>query len=155
MAQTKLDWRLLPVFIVACLVVSGFGGLFQPGEWYQGLNQAPWTPPSITFPIVWGILYLFIAVAGWLIFARGNRNMRLLWVAQLLVNASWSWVFFGMHQPLIALIDISILTLLVATLIWLSFRSQPALIVTGWLLTPYLVWLLIASSLNAYVVIYN
>lgn len=153
MATAKLDWRFLPVFIVACLLVSGFGGLFQPDEWYRNLNQAPWTPPNIAFPIVWGILYLLIAIAGWIIFARGDRLTKQLWVVQLLVNASWSWVFFGLHQPVFALLDIMTLVVLVAILLWRCKRQH--LTLAAALLVPYLVWLLLASSLNAYIVIFN
>lgn len=153
MESKRLPWRTLPIFIVICILVSAFGGLFQPGEWYESVNRAPWTPPNIAFPIVWGILYLFIAIAGWLIFARGSARAKQLWIAQLVLNAAWSWLFFGQHWVLVALIDISLMVILVTALVVQCFKEQ--LTLPGCLLAPYVIWLLLATSLNAYIFLYN
>lgn len=145
--------KTLPIFLGICILTMGFGGLFRPGDWYASLNLAPWTPPNIAFPIVWGFLYLLIALAGWKIFNHDNAKLKLLWVAQLLINAAWSWLFFGQHWVGIALIDILVLDLLVIVLVASCFKAR--LISAAWMLVPYLCWVLLASTLNIYVLLMN
>lgn len=147
------SWWGLILFLAACYLVAGFGAQFEPGAWYQSLQRAPWSPPNMAFPVVWTVLYALIAIAGWHIFAQPAISPKVLWVVQLGLNASWSWVFFGQHWTVGALIIICTLAGLIA---WLIFSCR----VTGqrlaaWLLMPYLLWVLLASSLNAYIVFYN
>ena len=150
---------------IACLIAIGLGGIFQPGEWYTQINIAPWSPPNYVFPIVWSILYVCIAIAGWRIFNQGTFLLKALWASQLVLNALWSWMFFGEHWVLIAFIDIVIIITLVSTLIvkcWSSSAlhhrapdrensQKNSLRLCSYLLIPYVVWLLIASSLNLYI----
>lgn len=140
-------------FAVLCLAVFLFGGLFQPGEWYEALNRAPWSPPNIAFPIAWTILYVLIAIAGHKIANSGDKFALTIWYVQLGLNALWSWVFFGEHWLLIGLVDLIALVLLVAFLIVRTART--ANWVTSVMLTPYLIWLGLATSLNAYIVVNN
>lgn len=143
----------LTLCLILCFLAFGFGGLFPPGDWYQNLNQAPWTPPNIAFPIVWFFLYGCIAVAGWQIFSHTSRLAKWLWGIQLGVNALWSWLFFGLKLPVAGLIDIVVLSGLVAFLIHVCRHQRLHLSV--YLLMPYIIWLLLATSLNIFVVIYN
>jgi benzodiazapine receptor len=147
------NWKTLPIFLGISFLAMGFGGLFRPGDWYTSLNLAPWTPPNIAFPIVWGFLYLLIALAGWKIFSHNNSRLKQLWIAQLLINAAWSWLFFAQHWVGIALIDILVLDLLVSLLLALCFKAR--LISAAWMLLPYLAWILLASTLNIYVLLMN
>lgn len=140
-------------YLLACLVIYLFGGLFRPGEWYDSLVLAPWNPPKIAFPIVWTILYVFIGIAGWRIAQSGHRLLLNLWFLQLLLNGAWSWIFFGEHLVLIGLLN---LLVLVALLVWLVLACLKAqLRSAAYLLIPYLAWVLLATSLNAYILIYN
>lgn len=142
--------------LLACLLALGIGGLFIPGEWYENLNRAPWSPPNIAFPIVWSILYILIAIAGWKIFSlpkSGNTDLRVLWLSQLVINAIWSWIFFGEHWVLIGLIDIALLIFVVATIIVIAWRRDSHSI--SYLMLPYLTWLTLASSLNLYILLMN
>jgi len=140
-------------FVLACLVVFLFGGLFAPGEWYQALRRAPWSPPDLAFPIVWSLLYLCIAIAGYHIAKAKAHSLLLLWWAQLFINGLWSWIFFGQQLTLLGLMDISIL---IGLLTWLMAGCWRANIrIATYLLLPYLAWLMLAASLNAYIVIYN
>lgn len=151
--QKEARWQLLPIFLVVCFLVFAFGGLFQPGPWYQALIIPPWTPPNIAFPIAWSILYLFIALAGWLIFASGNRPLQILWISQLVLNGLWSWIFFGEHWVLLGLVDIILIDILVINLVLKTRRAG-----LNWaaaLMSPYLIWLLLATSLNAYIFLAN
>jgi benzodiazapine receptor len=147
------QWPSLLVFLTICFSVFIFGGLFTPGDWYLALNRAPWSPPNIAFPIVWTFLYVFIAIAGWLIYHRGNSTLKTLWATQLILNGLWSWVFFGQQWMLIGLLNIVLLDTLVINLILKARRAGVAL--ASLLLVPYIVWLLIATSLNAYILIAN
>ena len=145
--------KTLPIFVIACILALAVGALYVPGPWYESLNRAPWTPPNIAFPIVWTILYTFIALSGWQIFASKSTTLKWLWVIQLMVNAAWSWVFFGQHWVLIGLLDLLILDALVIAILITCVKQKLAMSV--WLMTPYLIWLLIATSLNSYILIYN
>lgn len=146
-------WLLLALFLLISLLVFGFGGLFQPGDWYQTINKAPWTPPNLVFPIAWFFLYIFIAIAGWQLFLQRNQTLKWLWAVQLIFNASWSWVFFGQHWITLGLIDLLLIDALVATLIWKCWQAK--LRTTAYLLCPYLAWLALATSLNVFIVVYN
>jgi len=147
------NWKSLSIFLFACFLVFSFGGLFRPGDWYLALNKAPWNPPNIAFPIVWSFLYIFIAVAGWQIFHRGNTTLKTLWLLQLIFNALWSWVFFGQQWVLIGLINIIIIDALVINLILKARRAN--LSSASLFLLPYIAWLLLATTLNTYILLAN
>jgi len=146
-------WPSLIVFLLICFAVFSFGGLFRPGDWYLALNRAPWSPPNIAFPIVWTFLYVFIAIVGWQIYHRGNSSLRTLWALQLILNGLWSWVFFGQHWVVVALLNIVFLDILVINLILKARRAE--LKIASLLLIPYIVWLLLATSLNTYIALAN
>jgi benzodiazapine receptor len=144
-------FRLL-LFILIVAGVSFSGAQFRPGDWYAGLIKPDWTPPNWIFPVVWSVLYLMIAVAGWLIFAASNRTLKILWVIQLALNGLWSWIFFGMH--LIGLGMIDILAIFFCTLILLAFAYKFSRAVV-WLMAPYLLWIGYASALNVAIYFLN
>lgn len=145
---------LIPFFIAVGLVAV-FGASFLPGPWYEGLVKAPWTPPNWLFGPVWIVLYAAMAIAGWLVW-RGGSDWRFiplaLWAAQLALNAAWSWLFFGIHRPDLALLDIILLLALIFAFISQSRRVSPA---ASWLFAPYAVWIAYATTLNLYVWLYN
>ncbi|MEO0367198.1 MAG: TspO/MBR family protein [Pseudomonadota bacterium] len=140
--------------VVACLAAISIGGLFQPGEWYQTLQRAPWNPPGYVFGIAWSILYCMIALSGWIILKSQHASLISLWSAQLIINASWSWIFFGQKWVLIGMLVIALLIIMVGVLI-IQCRRQVDLKWAGDLLIPYWLWLCLALSLNAYIWIYN
>ncbi len=139
----------LTVFVLICLVVAAAGAAFQPGPWYLALAKPAWTPPGWLFAPVWSLLYLSIAVAGWLIWRRAGLSEAsgafTLYALQLLLNGIWSWLFFGLHRPDLALLDIAVLWLAVLGTI-IAFMAQVS--IAGWLLLPYLAWLTLAGALN-------
>lgn len=118
------------------------------GGWYADLVRPSWTPPSWVFGPVWTVLYLMMAVSVWLVWRRRDRNVSrplALFAVQLTLNVGWSWLFFGLHAPLVALIEIVILWIAIAATIVSFWRySRPAAI----LLIPYLAWLTYATTLN-------
>jgi tryptophan-rich sensory protein len=123
--------------------------MFRPGEWYKNLAKPWWTPPDWLFGPVWTLLYLFMGVAAWLVWRRGGfqeaRGALALFLVQLLLNALWSWVFFGLQQPGWAFLELSLLWLAIAATLAAFWRLVPA---AGWLLAPYLAWVSFAGVLN-------
>ncbi len=138
-----------PSLIVISIIVvaaASSGAIFRPGAWYAGLRKPAWTPPNWAFPVVWTTLYIMIAVAGWLVWiASGLSVAMLLWAAQLVLNAVWSWLFFGKRRMELAFADVCLL-----------LAANLAFIVAAWdistwasaLFVPYLIWVGIAAALN-------
>lgn len=138
---------LLP-FLLLVAAAAAFGVTFQPGAWYEALRKPPGTPPDWLFGPVWTVLYLAIAVAAWRVWrARpGPSTAIVLWGAQLALNAAWSWLFFGLERPGLALLDIG------ALLGLLAFTTAAFLEVdrtAGLLFIPYVAWVGYATYLNA------
>lgn len=146
--------RSLLVFVVLVAAAAAFGGAFQPGAWYEGLRKPPLTPPNWVFGPAWTILYLAIAVAGWIVWQAQRRVglPLLLWGAQLALNAMWSYLFFGMQRPGLALVEIAVLlTVILATAS--AFFGVRRL--AGLLFVPYALWVCFAAYLNAGVWLLN
>jgi translocator protein len=133
-------------FLVAVLAVSTTGALFRPGPWYTGLRKPVWTPPGWLFGPVWSVLYVMIAVAGWLVWERvGFGGLLALWTVQLLINASWSWVMFGRRRIGMALATLCLLWLAVTAFIMAAWPISPT---AALLFLPYLAWGTFAGALN-------
>ena len=121
----------------------------MPGDWHAALAKPSWNPPGWLFGPVWSALYAMMAVAAWLVWKRGGvasqRKALGLFLVQLLLNAAWTPLFFGLHQTGIAFAEILLLWLAIAaTLIAFRRVSRPA----AWLLAPYLAWVGFAAALN-------
>jgi len=147
--------RSLITFVVLVAGAAAIGGLSMPGAWYAGLSKPGWTPPNRVFGPVWTILYLGIAVAGWLVWrspggagrpAPGVWPALIAWGGQLLLNGLWSWLFFGLRQPAWALVDIVLLLTAILTFIVLA---RPLSAVAAGLFAPYAAWVAYATALNA------
>ena len=138
----------LALFLVLVGGAALFGAQFTPGPWYEALRKPPLTPPGWLFGPVWSALYLGIAVAGWLVWrAPGDRSVPLaLWGAQLALNAAWSLLFFGLHRPGLALLEIGLLLVLVVATAFAFFQVRP---LAGALFVPYAAWVSLAAYLNA------
>jgi tryptophan-rich sensory protein len=136
-------------FMAACVAVASSGAIFKPGAWYEELAKPWWRPPNWAFPVVWTILYLMIAVSGWLVWRKAGFAGAALPLAvygvQLLLNAAWSGFFFGMRRMDLALVDVGLLWLSIVALIVLFRPIDSA---AALLLAPYLVWVSIAAFLN-------
>jgi translocator protein len=143
-------------WIFATAMAAAFGSLFMPGAWYREIAKPDWTPPDWIFGPVWTLLYFAMAVAAWLVWRKGgwaaNRQALSLYLAQLVANGLWSWFFFGLQRPALALVDIVILlVLIVATGLAFWPRSKIAAI----LFVPYLAWVSFATALNAAIWLMN
>ena len=134
--------------VIAMLVVATAmsGALFKPGPWYRTLRKPNWTPPDMVFPIVWTVLYAMIGYAGWLVWRDTGTGVAMtFWILQLVLNAAWSWLFFGLRRMDLALVDVSLLILCVLGFIVAAHDAVP---LASLLFLPYLAWVAVAAALN-------
>ena len=143
----------LIVFIVVCLGAGGLGAIATTPEidgWYKTITKPTWNPPDYVFGPVWTTLFITMAIAGWLVWKPAGFKAVMvplsLFGIQLVLNVAWSWVFFGLHQPGWAVIEIIVLWAVIVATTVTFFRSSK---VAGWLMVPYLAWVSFAALLNA------
>lgn len=141
----------LAAWLAASFVAAAIGAAasVEAGPLYAQLLRPSWSPPGWVFGPVWTVLYALMGVAAWLAWRVGGfrtaRNALLLFLAQLAVNALWSWLFFGWQLGALAFADILLLWALVAATIAGFWRLRP---LAGVLLLPYLLWVSFAAALN-------
>jgi tryptophan-rich sensory protein len=116
------------------------------GEFYAALERPAWAPPGWLFAPVWTLLYALMGVAAWLAWRRaGFAVAHWLFLAQLAVNALWTWLFFAWRQGALAFVEILVLWALVAATAIAFRRIRP---LAGLLLVPYLAWVTFAAALT-------
>ncbi len=150
-------YRIL-LFLLLNFGALAIGGLFTSGgvssEWYTNAAKAPWTPPGWVFGAAWTTIMILFSVYMaqlWAVVAD-KKWLLSLYVAQWVLNVGWNPLFFYFHNAFLALLLIGLLTLLVG---YLLFAYRSALGLKSLLISPYFVWLLIATSLNAYIFLKN
>lgn len=145
---TTHPWAGLAGWLLLCFAVAVLGAVASSAApaFYAQLDRPGWAPPASVFGPVWTVLYALMAVAAWQVWRlRGWVAPLGLFVAQLVANGLWSWLFFGWRLGGPAFADIVLLwVLLAATLagFWRIRRSA------GLLLLPYLAWVTFAAALN-------
>ena len=144
-------WLALAGWIALCAVAGGVGAAasIDAKAFYATLAQPPWAPPAGVLGPVWSLLSMCMAWAAWLVwrergFARARGALG-LFLAQLALNALWSWLFFGWHRGALAFADILVLLALIVATIVAFARIRKA---AAWLLAPYLAWVSFAAFLN-------
>ena len=125
-------------------------------SWYKNLKKAPWTPKPPVFGAVWGILYILMFIALMLVWSNKRcypycSAIKIFFI-QLFLNLIWTTIFFKYKMPLLALIDL-LAILVSAGYTYKEFYSINK--TAGKLLIPYVAWLLIAFTLNIYIVVMN
>ncbi|MFC1915594.1 TspO/MBR family protein [Chloroflexota bacterium] len=146
--------------IIACLCAGIIGSVFTTPAiptWYAALEKPPFTPPNWLFAPAWTTLYLLIGIAAFLIWRRGigNRPAKtalIIFLIQLVLNALWSVVFFGLESPLYGIVVIVALWLAILFTILKFFKIST---LAGLLLLPYIGWVTFAAILNVYIFILN
>ncbi len=143
----------ISIAVFICILIGFLGSVATQtsiNTWYQTLNKPFFTPPNWIFAPVWTILYIMMGIAAGIVWSRGFYHK---WVKvalyhfgfQLLLNAAWSIFFFGLQNPLIALLDIiALFILLLFTIKWFKVVNTTA----AYLLIPYAVWVAFATALN-------
>jgi len=150
-------------FIISLAITLAIGfvaSLFtrpQIASWYVSLKKPSFNPPNWAFPVAWTILYILIAISAYLVWKRRNRAVTYkttagIYFVQLLLNFSWSIIFFGMHQVFGALVIIGLLWIsIIFNIRWFGKFSKAA----AWLLVPYILWVSFAGLLNLNIYLLN
>ncbi|MBZ5740272.1 TspO/MBR family protein [Nocardioides mangrovi] len=139
----------LVVFLLAVAAVAGVGGLAaaNASDTYDRLELPAFAPPSWLFGPVWTVLYVLIAVAGWLVWRQvGVDRAMAAYAVQLVLNACWTPLFFAGDWYGAALVEIVVLVAAVVVTIGMFWRRQRA---AAYLLLPYAAWVGFATALNA------
>ncbi|MDX1924735.1 MAG: TspO/MBR family protein [Rickettsiaceae bacterium] len=159
MNANNKNYISLIIWIVVLIAIGGLIGSLTKTEittWYITLNRAPLTPPNYIFPVAWTILYGIIGACGWLIWGQSQfpklSIIKALYVAQLILNWSWTPLFFGYHLSGLSLVVLVAMDILVCALICIAWQKMRA---ASLLMIPYLSWILLASYLNFYIWWYN
>ena len=151
---------ILPAAIAsaAALAVAMLGATITDlGPWYQGLAKPAWTPPGPAFGIIWTIVFSLTAMAGITAWRAAPNGRSADWVISLFalnafLNILWSILFFRLHRPDWAMIELVILWMSIAALIVFCGRFSR---IAAVLLLPYLAWVSIAGALNWQVIQLN
>lgn len=136
-------------WFVAVAAVAAIGAMFPADAWYEALRKPRFNPPNWVFAPVWSLLYAMMAVAAALVSrqppSRERRVATILMIVQLVLNGLWSLLFFGLHLPGVAFIDIAALWIaIVATVV--AFNAVRPLAAV--MMVPYLLWVSFAVVLN-------
>lgn len=141
-----MDWSLFFIFLAGCGAAAATGAMFEPGEWYEGLEKPTWTPPKWAFPVAWTFLYIVISIAATRVAPLdGSAYAMAFYALQLALNTLWTPVFFGLHRMGAGMIIIVLLWAAVACTMFAFFALD---FYAGVLFVPYLLWVTVASALN-------
>jgi len=152
-----MRYRLF-IFLLLNFLALAIGSMFTsigvPSEWYIGLNKAPWTPPGWFFGIAWStIMICFSIYLSYLWPLIKNKKQLIgLFSAQWFLNTGWNPCFFYYQNAIVGMVIITCLTLLI---VFFTLKYYSELKTKSLLICPYLIWLLIATSLNGYILLYN
>ena len=147
----------LILFLVLNFGALGIGTMLMndgpQSLWYTSLKQAPWTPMGWVFGAAWTCVMIFFSVfMTFLVQNESLKKVSLLFAIQFMLNVSWNYIFFNQRLTGLGLLIIILLTLL-TFYFFIAFKST--LNNNRYFVLPYCLWLLLATSLNAYIVLYN
>lgn len=154
----KKNLLIIGLCILICLLVGALGSYIQMDgliHWYPNLRKSVLTPPGYVFPIVWTLLYICMGISIGLVLIKDpleKANLAKVFVVQLFFNLTWSFSFFYLESPLLALVNILILLLFIIIYTVISYK---AVRISSYLFMPYLVWVAFATYLTYYVYQYN
>ena len=136
-------------FVAACFGAALTGAFFRPGEWYERLVKPSWRPPNRLFAPVWTALYFTIAISGWLVWREagfsGAGPALVVYAVQLVLNAAWTPIFFGLRRPDLGFLHIVLVWVSIVATILLFYPVHAG---AALLLLPYLLWVSFAAALN-------
>ena len=140
----------LLIFTILAFGASAWGSYvtnLYKEPWYSSISKPSFNPPDWVFAPVWTTLYIFMAIAIWLIWTNPQKTKKIFYIyfIHLCVNATWSIIFFSFHQIFLALINI---VLIIFFIIWLIKLYLPLSKLSVYLMIPYFVWCCYAFILN-------
>lgn len=140
----------LACWLLLSFAAAALGGLASAsaGSFYRELAQPVWAPPGWLFGPAWTVLYILMGVAAWMIWRErhrpGAKAAITIYLAQLALNALWTWLFFAWRLGAAAFAEIVLLWVLILATMLAFRRIRPA---AAWLLAPYLAWVTFAAAL--------
>ncbi|HZJ41007.1 MAG TPA: TspO/MBR family protein [Candidatus Saccharimonadales bacterium] len=146
-----------PAKLIIAILVSeaagGIGAIFTTAAiptWYATLSKPALNPPNWVFAPVWTSLFILMGIAAFLIWKQGTDNPKVIealkiFLSQLTLNALWSFIFFGLHNPGLAFLEIIFLWLAILATILSFYKISRA---AAYLLIPYILWVSFAAYLN-------
>ncbi len=147
----KKTLQLVMWILVLQLVGYAMGAVTETNltPWYASLHKSTLTPPGFVFGIVWGVLYVLLAISGWRLYQENKTDamsrLRIIFLTQLVLNWLWTPLFFHLHWVGAALICLVAIVLLTTFFLFLAWRELRAVF---WLMLPYWYWVCFASYLN-------
>ncbi|HEY1208369.1 MAG TPA: TspO/MBR family protein [Terracidiphilus sp.] len=148
-----MRWISLICWIGICFAVAGVSGSWTASEvpgWYRTLTRPSIAPPNWVFGPVWTLLYALMAIAAWQVWESAASPWRTwglaLFLIQLLLNFTWSLIFFRHHAIGAALVEVVALWAAIGATTLVFGRVSP---VAAWLMAPYWAWVTFATVLNA------
>ncbi len=146
----------LAVFLAISFGTLALGGWLTylgMGPWYDSLRIPDWQPPGWVFTPVWTLLLTALAFATWIVFLGERTTLRTtalrLYAVQIVMNVAWSLLFFALHSPTLALVDIMLLDCVLVAMIIVYARTSW---IAGALIVPYGLWLFLATAINLWIV---
>lgn len=146
------NWMKLVISLLLPQLAGVSGALFTEtgkGSWYQAIQKPSWNPPGWLFAPVWTTLYILMGIAFYLIwkshFSKQKTQAMGLWIAQLVLNFFWTFIFFEMQEPGWAFVEIALLWLTILLTIFAFARINK---LAAWLMVPYISWVSFAMLLN-------
>jgi translocator protein len=155
--RTWIQVRSILVFAAATALVAWLGSMATQesvdSQWFESLQKPAFYPPSQAFGIVWTILYVMIAIAGWLAWRNGGGLATLRpWALQLVLNLGWTVVFFALQEPSWAMV---VIVALFAAAVWSAVEMWAVSRRAAWLFVPYIAWIAFAGVLNGAIIALN
>ena len=149
--------------LIICIIIplavgaiSGYATVSGISTWYATLNKPSFNPPNYLFGPVWTTLYVLMGISLYMaVRATANNDRKraiALFAVQLALNFTWSFLFFTFHQTGLALINIGLLWLSIAGMIWAFYKANRT---AALLQIPYIMWVTFASVLNAAIWVLN
>ncbi len=145
------------IFLIINFGALGLGVLLMgngaTSDWYTSMNQAPWTPPGWAFGAAWTLIMICFSIYMALLSLKiPMSKIWILFIIQFILNVLWNFAFFNQHLVSFGLIIIFALTVVVGII---TYKFNALMKVKTLLILPYLIWLCIATSLNAYILLNN
>mgnify|MGYP006120906669 CR=1 FL=1 len=154
--MTKNKYLSFIIILVVTFIASGIGGFTTASfkePWYSEIILPSFNPPSWVFAPVWTILYILMSVAIWKVWINFfDRKILNIYFIHLIFNASWSIVFFGLHQIGLALLNLIIILIFIVILMKIYFTKDK---ISFYLTLPYFFWSSYALILNFSIAILN
>ena len=147
----------LVLFLIINFSALGIGMVLMnngpQASWYLELAKAPWTPPGWVFGFAWTtIMICFSIYMAKLITIKNIKTAFILFTIQFVLNVSWNYVFFNQHMITLGMIN---LILLLAIVSFIAFNYKSELKKFTIFIVPYIIWLIVATSLNGYILFNN